>query len=93
MSKPKTAQSLIEALKSREGEIDNIVVAFSVKGAPNVISLGVTDDSTTTWVLGALEWLRWHVYDDLSQMRQALAVREALEAALLEKAKESGAVN
>jgi hypothetical protein len=76
--------NLIEQLSKNGPEIDNLLIVFTTKEGPTAIKVGVTEDSSMTWVLGAIEWVRWHQYDNMSRVAMArdmeTAVAEAARA-------------
>jgi arylsulfatase A-like enzyme len=75
--------NLIEQLSKNGQDIDNLLIVFTTKDGPTAIKVGLTEDSSMTWVLSALEWVRWHQYDNMSRM----AMARDMEAAVAEAAR------
>ena len=74
-------QRLIDQLVAMAPDIDNMVVVFSVKTKPSVI-VGYTGYSHTMWVLGALDHVRWQIYNALTMHKYAKD-NEAAEAMVI----------
>lgn len=74
------AQRVIDALQASAGEIDNLAVLYSVKGQPMNVMFGYTRSTSVMWMLGAIEYARWHIFNLITMVRaQRAAEHEAME--------------
>ena len=90
---PSEVQVLIGQLLKAAPDIENLVIAFSVKGKMMNVVVGTTGASPTMWVLGALDHVRWHVFNSLS-LHKYVRDRERAEATVVSaQLKEEGGLN
>jgi hypothetical protein len=76
------AQRLLAALTAQGESIENIVVMVSRKGDPfGSITVGTTGQTSIMWSLGAMDYARWHFFEQLSMHRAAksMAFEQAQE--------------
>lgn len=79
------AQRLLAAMAEEGADVDNLFVVFSRKDEPHTIMVGLTNHSPMMWVLGAAEYARWHLYNLMTDQRNAKtydmiqAVEEAVQ--------------
>lgn len=74
----KLARALLEAAPG----IEHLTVAYSPTGKPNSVLTATTGPTPVMWVLGALDYVRYHCFNLLDQHR-AYKMQEQLEADLI----------
>lgn len=73
------AQELLDKAVQQGDEIENLCMAFSLKNKPLTVVVGTTGRSPTMWVLGALDHIRWHIFNAMT-MHKYVSQEEVAEA-------------
>lgn len=76
------ATRLARALLEAAPGIEHLTVAYSPNGKPNTVLTASTGTTPLMWVMGALDFVRYHCFGLLDQHR-AYKLQEQLEADLI----------
>jgi hypothetical protein len=63
------ARQILETMLADADNIENLTALYSMKGRPEEVRLALTRSTSALWVLGALDYARWHLFSLLTAIR------------------------